>query len=550
MRYETIMNSKIVILGTGFASISCVNELKKHISKKKLDITLIGEENYFVFQPMLPEVASGNIEASHIISSVRSISSKINFFRANVKNINLKSKEVTIVGNDIKKEKIIEFDHLIIGLGLSNDFTRIQGMSEHSYPLKNLGDAFFLRNEVINKLEEAAIEPNKKLQKAMLTFVVIGGGFSGVETAGQLNDYLKKAIKQYPSLNKNDLSVYLIHSRERILKELSSSLGTYAQEKCRERGIKILLNTRVSQIFENKVLLSNSDEIFTKTIINTTGNAPNSVLTKLNCINEKGRLDTNEYFQVLNKKRPLDAQLKELSNIWAIGDCAFIPDITSKKPKLCPPTAQYATRQGKICAQNIVRKNQNQPLKKFKFKLIGQLATIGHLVGVAEIFNFRFSGFLAFFIWRTIYWLKLPGLGNKYRVALDWAASIFFPPDTSQINVFRTASVSRSHYPKDTFICKQGDIPDYFYIIEKGKVAVLRKHKNKPTIKIATLSAGDSFGEMGLIEQIPRQASIKCLTSVEVLKVMPEDFHSIIGTHSTFRKQIEAKIEGIKQQNT
>lgn len=536
------MKTKVLVLGTGFAAISCIKALKKKIDSHLLEVSMVGEENYTVFQPMLPEVAAGTIEASHIITSVRSIAKQIHFYRATVKEIDTEGKKVNIIGNDVKEPLELTYDHLIIALGLGNDFSKVPGMSNHSHAFKNLGDAFFLKNEVINKMEEAAMTQDKVLQKTLLTFVVIGGGFSGVETAGQLNDLLKTAVKQYPNLDPQDLKVVLIHSRERVLKELSESLGFYTETKLRDRGLDIRLNVRVKEIYQDKVLLSDGSEVFSKTVVNTTGNAPHMVISKLSCSNDKGRLETNEYFQVLEDS-------KVLPNLWAIGDCAFVPDITQKPAGICPPTAQYATRQGVVCAKNILRHLSGKALRPFKFRLLGKLAVIGHRVGVAEIFNFRFSGFVAFFIWRLIYWSKLPSLNNKYRVALDWLIAVFLAPDTAQINVFRTASVMRAHFPKGSFICKQGDIPDFYYILEKGKLAVLRNNENQEQQQVAILNEGDSFGEMGLIEKIPRQASIQCLTAVEVLKVSDVDFQAIIGSHSKFKKDMEAKIEGIKQQN-
>lgn len=545
--------TRILILGGGFAAISVAKKLGK-LAKRyaNIEVAIVCENNYFVFQPMLPEVAAGSIEASHIVNPIRRLCKHVTFHRAKVDHIDTKTKTVTIVGDDIRKQQQLHYDELVIGLGLSTDMSRIPGMSEHALPMKTLGDAFFLRNEIINKLEMAAIEPNLDEKRRMLTFVLVGGGFSGVETAGEISDMIRKAIKGYSSIEQDDIRILLVHAGVRILQELSDKLGEFAEKKLTKRGIEVLSGTRVTEVTHDGVHLDTGTPIETYTVICTTGNAPHRVITELPFTNKHGRIDTDPFFQVVKRNQKGEIT-SYINGIWALGDCAFIPNLMSKEtegPKsLCPPTAQFATREGKRCSKNIIAKLKKQKLKPFKFKELGQMAVIGHLTGVAEIFGLRFSGFLAFALWRFVYWLKLPGMYCKSRVALDWLIDAIFPVDITQINTVRTQTMDRSHYQKGSYIFRQGDIPAYFYIIESGEVEIIKENPDGSEFIVAILKEGDSFGEMGLMTQEPRSASVRCATPVGALKINRNDFRTLTGSYSELRTQLEDKVALIQAQN-
>ncbi|MBT5856139.1 FAD-dependent oxidoreductase [bacterium] len=546
--------TRILILGGGFAAMSVAKELRKR-SKRNPDIqiTLVSENNYFLFQPMLPGVAAGTVEATHIVKPIRRLCKGIQFHRAKVDEINTSTKQVRIVGKDYTRQKWIEYDHLVLALGSSTDLTCTPGMSEHSLPIKTLGDAFFLRNELINKLEMAAIEPDLNYRKKLLTFLVVGGGFSGVETIGEVGDMLREAVKQYPSIPKDEIRLILIHSRDTILNELSKKLGSYAQNKLRKRGTELYLSARVTEVTPDKVILDSGQEFDCKTVICTTGSAPQRVISELPFTNTKGRVDTNAMCQAV--QRGSEGEITGICpNIWALGDCAFIPNIavkpTEKNPHpLCPPTAQFAIRMGKVCGRNILASIKSKRLKEFKYKALGQLATIGHHTGVAKIFGFRFSGFIAFFLWRFIYWTKLPGIYSKCRVAIDWAMHLIFPIDITQLNVYRTEKVDRSHYQKGAYIFRQGDIADTFYIIEKGKIQIIKEHGDGTETILAVQKEGDTFGEMGLMKKAPRTASVRCLTPVGVLKVNRHDFKALTSSYSTLNEQLNDRVNSITREN-
>ena len=544
--------TKVLILGGGFSGVGVAQHLEKFISKKNnLEITMISDNNYFMFQPMLPGVAAGTIEASHIVNPIRRLCKKISFHRGNVEEIDIDHQKVKLIEKDFTRQHWLEFDHLVIALGLSSDMTRVPGMSEHSLPMRTLGDAIFLRNEIINKLEMAAVESNPDIKKSLLTFVFVGGGFSGVETMGEVGDMIKSALNNYPTIAKEDVRLALIHSRERVLLELGEKVALFAQKKLLQRGMELHLNSRVQEISSKEVILSNNEIIPARTVVCTTGNAPHKVLTTLDFLNQQGRLDTDEYFRVVIKN---DNQTitKTFDNIWAIGDCALTPNLKEIKHNAnatCPPTAQFAVRMAPVLAKNIHATSKGKKLNAFAFKELGQMAVIGHLCGVAEVLGIRFSGILAFFMWRAIYWVKLPGIYCKFRVLFDWIIHAFFPVDITQLDVYRTEKVDRSHYQKGSFIFKEGDISDYFYVIEKGEVEIIKQNPDGTETILALLKKGDSFGEMGLMQKAPRSASVRCITPVGLLKVNREDFKALTGSYSTLREQLETRVDQIKKSN-
>ncbi|MEK9727959.1 MAG: cyclic nucleotide-binding domain-containing protein, partial [Candidatus Margulisiibacteriota bacterium] len=364
-------------------------------------------------------------------------------------------------------------------------------------------------------------------------------------------DAIKAAIKNYPSINMDEIRLILIHSGDRILKELGEKVAVFAQKKLVKRGMELRLNTRVKEVSPEEVILSTDEVIPSNTVVCTTGNAPHKVLTTLDFINDRGRFYTDEFFRVLVKDA--DGNTTETFNhLWAIGDCAFTPNLKQikKDPNaMCPPTAQFAVRMAPVLAKNINATIKAKKLKPFAFKELGQMAVIGHLCGIAEVMGIRFSGVLAFFMWRAIYWAKLPGIYCKFRVLFDWIIHAFFPIDITQLDVYRTEKVDRSHYQKGSFIFKEGDIADYFYVIEEGEVEIVKENPDKTESILAVLKAGDSFGEMGLMQKAPRSASVRCITPVGLLKVSREDFKALTGSYSSLRDQLETRVNEIKKNN-
>jgi len=301
--------------------------------------------------------------------------------------------------------------------------------------MKSLGDAIHLRNQLIDLLEEADFECAAGTRKDLLTVVIAGGGFAGVETIAAVNDFLREAVAFYPHLTKELIRVVLVHPGAMILPELGEKLGRYAKERLTERGVEVRVNTKVNQLCDRGVELGDGTLINAKTLIWTAGTSPSPVLELLPCEKERGRVVVNEYMEVPGWE-----------GVWAVGDCAVIPDRRTGKPY--PPTAQHAMREGKTLARNILAALHGGTKKAFDFSTIGLLAAIGRRAGVANILGVNFSGFVAWFLWRGIYLSKLPRLEKKVRVALDWTLDLVFAKDLVHFMILRSQAISRQEAPE------------------------------------------------------------------------------------------------------
>lgn len=321
----------------------------------------------------------------------------------------------------------VPFDQLVLALGSVSNYFGLPGVAEHALTIKSLADATALHAHVIDKLEHADLQHDPAARRQLLTFVVAGGGFAGVETPAELNDFVRGAKRFYPNVSPDDVRMVLIHSGKRILPEVSEALSAYALKKLRSRGVEVLLETRVLGCTASAVQLSTGVELPTNTFIWAAGAAPSPILDRLDLPRTKtGRIEVDAAMAV--KGRP---------GIWAVGDSAAIPDLVTSG--MCPPTAQYALRQGKCLAKNIAASMHGEETQPFRFKAIGLLAGLGHRSAVAEILGMKFSGFIAWWLWRTVYLMKLPGFERKLRVAIDWTLDLFFARDIVYLRPLHTA---------------------------------------------------------------------------------------------------------------
>jgi len=421
----------IVILGGGFAGMHTAECLEREFrSNANVKLTLISETNALLFTPMLAEVAGSSLEPTHISTPLRSSLHRTEFVRGQVSRIDLESRRIFLASDPAVAEtssaRTVSYDHLVFALGAVSNYLGMTNLQKYSFNFKSLLDAIRIRNHVIEMFERAEQEPDPARRKALLTFVVAGGGFAGAELAGALNDYAHGILADYPKLQREDLSIVLVHSRDRILPELSESLARYAQQRMEARGVVFRLNTRLTDAGPGVVIL-NDGEIRTETLVWTAGTVPNPLVQALPLEKDKRRaLVVDSTLAVVG--RP---------GLWALGDCAAVIDAKTQKP--CPPTAQFALREAQVLAENIRSHIERRPLREFHFDSLGALCVVGHQTACAELSvpfarnrSIRFSGLLAWLMWRGIYLSKLPGLERKIRVAMDWVVELFFPRDIVQ----------------------------------------------------------------------------------------------------------------------
>lgn len=423
--------TKVVILGAGFGGIAAAMRLDRAARRDpSLEVTLVNRENFFLFTPMLHEVAASDLDLTHIVNPIQKLVRRVQLLPAEVTSIDLPQKRVHVNHGLDGHPHAVEYDHLVLALGSVTNFFGIPGVEEHALTMKSLGDAIRVRNRLIALLEEANSECCR-LRRPLLTFVVAGGGFAGVETLAAINDFAREALRFYTRLSEGDIRMVLVHPGEVVLPELTKSLGSYAQGKLLARGIEVRTNTRVAGFTGSIVELTNGETIAAHTLIWTAGTTPNPALDALQCRKDRGRIAVGSALEVPGWPR-----------VWALGDNASIPDPDSGKPY--PPTAQHALRQGKLIAENILAARRGEPARTFRFRTIGQLAAIGRRTGVAEIGGRKFSGFLAWFLWRSVYLAKLPRFEKKVRVALDWTLDLMFSKDLVQFLTVHSPAISRS----------------------------------------------------------------------------------------------------------
>ena len=425
------VKTRIVILGGGFAGVTTASTLEQLFgADPSVSITLISDTNALLFTPMLAEVAGSSVEATHITNPLRTSLRRSNVIRNKAIGIDLQQRTVrlapdvplsTLISQAVSsKGHEVHFDHLVLALGAVSNYLGLQNVKANSFDFKSLGDAMRIRNHVIDLFERADDEPPSPARQAMLTFVVAGGGFAGAELAGALNDFARGMLAYYPHIAPEEVRVILVHSRDRILPELSDELAAYALEHMATRGVIFKLNVRVADAGPGVVRLNNKEEIYTQTLVWTAGTAPNPLVQTLPVEHDKRGAVLVDPMLAVPQSRGL----------WAVGDCAAVTDAKTGEP--CPPTAQFALREANTLAHNLYATIRGLPLTPFHFDALGALCVVGHHTACAEIKGFRFSGLFAWFLWRGIYVAKLPSLERKAHVLIDWIAELFFPRDIVQ----------------------------------------------------------------------------------------------------------------------
>jgi len=423
------MSTRIIVLGGGFGGVYAARHLERLFARRQdVEITLVSRDNFFLFTPMLHEVAASDLDITHIVSPLRTLLKRTQIVIGDVEAIDVGARRVRVAHGFERHEHDLPYDHLVIALGSITNFYGLPGLEPRALTMKTLGDAIHLRNRVIAALEEADTECAAG-RTGLLTFVIAGGGFAGVETIAGLNDFVREALRFYPRLTPDRIRMVLVHPGATVLPELGEQLGAYAQQKLAARGIEIVTNARVSGVSDTAVILDDGRTIPTRLVVWTAGTSPHPLLRALPCPLNRGRIVVDETLGVPG-----------WPGVWALGDCAVVPD--RRTGMAHPPTAQHAIREAKTVANNIAAAVAGRQPRAFDFRTIGQLAAIGRRTGVARVFGRNFSGFFAWWLWRTIYLSKLPRIEKKCRVAIDWTLDLIFAKDFVQFLTVRAPVMS------------------------------------------------------------------------------------------------------------
>ena len=514
---------RIIIVGGGFGGVKCAETLSKGLSPQEAELVLFNDENHLVFSPLLAEVVGSSINALDIVVPLRQMLPRVFCRTESVQTMDLAKREVEYLSAEGDSSQM-SYDHLVIACGNVTNLNVVPGMADHAFPLKTVGDASALRSQIMEQLEQAEVCADAERKKWLLTFIVIGGGFSGVEAAGEINDLVRSSACYFRTFRSEDVRVILIHSRDQILPEVTADLRDFARKKLEKAGVTVKLNARVALATPEGVGLQSGEFIKGGTRVCTIGSSTAPVIDQLQVAKEKGRIITEP-----------DMRVKGQTNAWAIGDCAMIVNAHDSQP--APTTGQFAEREGRQCAQNIIRVlKQEGPTQPFRFKQLGELCSLGGHAGVAEMFGVKLSGVIAWFVWRGVYLFKLPTFARKFQVGFDWAWLLFFPRDLAHVRTRQTDRVSHAHYQAGDLIIKHGDPPTNFYVIEKGEVEVVRCTDKDPKGEVvAVLGPGSFFGEKALMSNEPRVADVRARTPLDVLVMGKNVFTQISGALAPLR---------------
>ena len=424
-------DKQIVIVGGGFAGTTLATELERCLPSGHR-VVLISEESYTTFNPMLAEVVGASVFPEHVVAPIRQMldaSRGSQFIMGRATAIDRERRIVTLA--TLAGPREIQYEHLVLAFGTRANLELVPGLAEHALPLKLVGDAMFIRNRVLQRVACIELEHDPRERARLGHFVVIGGGFSGVEVAGELEDFLSGVLRFYPRVRRGELRVTLLQDSDRLLPELPESLGRAAERSLTSRGIDVRLLTRASEVTARGVSLAGGEQLAAGTVICTIGTRPNPLVERLGLALQRGRIETEP-----------DLRVRGAADVWAIGDCALVRNQMSQGT-VAPPTAQFAIAEARLLARNIVDTLAGRPTQAFGHVSKGMMATTGHLKGVAQAFGFSLSGLPAWLLWRAYYLSRMPTLGRKFRIWVEWTWGMFFAADITHLRFTRTHEADR-----------------------------------------------------------------------------------------------------------
>ena len=426
----------IVIVGGGFAGTTLARTLDGRLPPG-YELMLISEESYTTFNPMLAEALGASIFPEQAVAPIRQMLTRTRFVMGRVVAIDPKKKR--LIMSTLAGERTLPYEQMVLAFGNRARLDLVPGLAENALPLKTIGDAMHIRNSVLRRLAQIELETDPAVRRRLGRFVVIGGGFSGVETAGELVDCLASIRRYYPGVADDELKVTLLQDQPRLLLELPERLGVAAHRSLSARGVDVRIGARATCVGDRAVALAGGETIQAATVICTIGTRPNVLVERMAIAVERGRIVVNP-----------DLSVRDTPGLWAVGDCALI--MNAHDGKFAPPTAQFAVREARHLAANIKAAIKGSPTLAFMYKARGSMAAIGHMKGVADVLGIPLSGLPAWLLWRAYYLSQMPTLGRKLRIFVEWTWGMFFPTDITHLRFARSAEIDESRQPANSGI--------------------------------------------------------------------------------------------------
>ncbi|HET8658836.1 MAG TPA: NAD(P)/FAD-dependent oxidoreductase [Micromonosporaceae bacterium] len=427
---------RIVVVGAGHVGLYVALRLSRKLRPREAEILVVDPQPHMTYQPFLPEAAAGNIEPRHTVVPLRRELRRCHVLAGEVTCIE-HARRVATVQPIVGPPREVRYDHIVVVPGSVSRTLPIPGLREHAIGFKTLGEAIFLRNHVLDRLDVAATTTDMAVRRRALTFVFVGGGYAGIEAVAEMEDMARDALRYYPELTPDDMHWVLVEATQRILPEVDPDMGAYTVQQLLRRQLDIRLGTRLESCVDGVVKLSDGDEMPADTIVWTAGVKPHPMLEATDLPrDDRGRVTCLPTLQVADGDRVVEGA-------WSAGDCAAVPDLTGPPGALCSPSAQHAVRQGVRLADNIRAVLRGQPPVDYRHRHAGSVASLGLHKGVAQVYGFKLRGRLAWFMHRTYHMSRIPSLNRKVRVVVDWTLALFLKREV--------VSLGQLHQPRETF---------------------------------------------------------------------------------------------------
>ncbi|MFG1609879.1 NAD(P)/FAD-dependent oxidoreductase [Actinoplanes sp. NPDC049265] len=433
---DHVRPQRVIVVGAGHVGLYAALRLSRRVSPRRAEVVVIDPQPHMTYQPFLPEAAAGNISPRHSVVPLR----------RELKRCRIVSGEVTRIEHDRKTVTVqpiegppteMTYDHIIVAPGSVSRTLPVPGLRERGIGFKTIGEAIYLRNHILDRLDVAAVTPDAAVRKASLTFVFVGGGYAGIEALAEMEDVVRDALPTYPELRQEEVRFVLVEATNRILPEVGAKMGAYAARQLDRRGIDLRLETRLESCVDGWVVLSDGDRFKAETLVWTAGVKPSPMLDRTDLPRgPRGHLTARPTLQVVDGDRVLDGA-------WTAGDCAQVPDLTKPEGAYCSPSAQHAVRQAKVLADNIRLVLLGGEPKPYKHKYAGSVASLGLHKGVAHVYGIKLTGLPAWFMHRTYHVSRIPSFNRKARVVADWTLAFVFRRET--------ISLGQLHEPREEF---------------------------------------------------------------------------------------------------
>ncbi|MEM9724198.1 MAG: FAD-dependent oxidoreductase [Pseudomonadota bacterium] len=510
---------RVLVLGGGFAGMFAAKALQRRL-RRSAAVELVNAVNYFVFQPLLPEVAAGGVTTRDAVAPLRQLLPGVRVRQAQIHGVDADAKTVTVFQGLQRRPTVLPYDHLVIALGQDTDLSAVPGLDAHALQMKTLADAHRLRNHVIDKLEHADITALPEVKRELLTFVVIGGGFSGVETIGEMRELIDRSLSYYPNVDRSEIRLLLIEYADRILAEMPESLAAYTVKSFARRDVEVRTGVGVREATGTQIVTTEGEVIGARTVVATIGAAPAALLRRMDLPTAAGgRIQVRRDLRVAGRE-----------DVWAIGDNALIPmvDAPEDRTDFAPPTAQFAVREATQLADNLAATLQGEATAPFEYKSRGAMASLGSMRGVAHVFGVKVKGFPAWVLWRTYYLGFMPGFATKIRVAMGWALDWIIGRSTVQAGVSARQTTRYVRYRAGDRVFEVGNRSNGFYIVVEGAFELRDTDPETGEPRTRRVEAGGHFGERSLLGAGLRAADARAVEDAVALVVEAEDFRRLV----------------------